>query len=99
MSLNPLLEELDARIIVRQDVLSILIVSMKLLELLAIGGRGRCSAISIDIAVQIRRRGHELKLVYAAPEARPVELSARSLLRVAELPITWPEQRRVLGFD
>ena len=156
MSLGPLLEELDARIIVRQNIVSIQIDSGRLLEQLAYGGTEvQASAISIDIAVQMRRRGHELKLVYAAPEARPamrddrliqllgqaraaylqlcsdkgtqasrrhtvrlarlnflapdivtailegrqpVELNARSLLRVAELPIAWPEQRRVLGF-
>ncbi|API59336.1 hypothetical protein BSL82_08450 [Tardibacter chloracetimidivorans] len=155
MSLAPLLEELDARIIVRQDIVSIQIDGGRLLELLAHGTEVQASTISIDIAVQMRRRGHELKLVYAAPEARPamrddrliqllgearaayqqlcsgkateasrrhtvrlarlnflapgivtailegkqpVELNARSLLRVAELPIAWSEQRRMLGF-
>lgn len=71
MSLAPLLEELDARIIVRQDIVSIQIDGGRLLELLAHGTEVEASTISIDIAVQMRRRGHALKLVYAAPEARP----------------------------
>ena len=70
-SLAPLLEELAARIIVRQDVISIRIDSAKLLQLLAYGSEMVASIITIDVAVQIRRRGHEMKLIYAAPEARP----------------------------
>ena len=128
----------------------------KLLELLSCGGSAEPEQhIILDVAVQLRRRGHELKLVYAAPEARPavrddrlinllgqgriayqklrsgkatgdsrrqavrlarlnflapdivtaildgrqpIELTARSLLRVADLPIEWKKQRQVLGF-
>lgn len=105
----------------------------------------------------MKRRGHEMRLVYAAPDARPgvrdprliqliasgraayddlcngggvgdairrshltrlarlrflapdiitsivhgrqpVELTARSLMRISELPMCWKEQRRVLGY-
>lgn len=71
-SLSRLLDSLDARIIVRQDVISILLDPAKLLEMLCCGGRtDREEPIAIDIAVQMKRRGHELKLIYAAPEARP----------------------------
>ena len=140
----------------RQEVISILLDPAKLLKMLCCGGRtDREEPITIDIAVQMKRRGHELKLIYAAPEARPamrddrlvqllgqgrtayqqlhsgkatgedrrhtirlarlnflapeivtailegrqpVELTARSLLRVADLPIVWNEQKRALGF-
>ncbi len=156
VSVSALLEELDARIIVKVDVVSIRIGGAKLLELLSYAdAETEASVIAIDIAVQLRRRGHEMKLVYAAPEARPamrddrliqllaqgrdayrqlcaggvprpsrqhlvrlsrlaflapdittailegrqpVELNTRSLLRIAELPAEWSEQRRVLGF-
>ena len=155
-SLGALLDELGARITVRQETISILIEPAKLLELLSCSGLAEPEQVVIlDIAVQLRRRGHELKLVYAAPEARPavrddrlinllgqgriayqqlrsgkaigdsrrqavrlarlnflapdivmaildgrqpIELTARSLLRVADLPIEWKEQRQVLGF-
>ncbi len=154
--IGSLLEELDAHIIVRQDVISISINGARLVDLLSYShAEVDASSISIEVAVQLRRRGHELKLIYAAPEARPamrddrliqllaqgrdayrllcaggvpkssrqhlvrlsrlsflapdittailegrqpVELNTRSLLRVAELPIEWSEQRNVLGF-
>jgi len=154
--IGPLLEELDAHIIVRQDVISISIKGARLVDLLSYShAEVDASSITIEVAVQLRRRGHELKLIYAAPEARtamrddrliqllaqgrdayrqlcggevprsarqhlvrlsrlaflapdittsilegrqPVELNTRSLLRVAELPIEWSEQRGVLGF-
>nr|WP_264306220.1 recombinase family protein [Rhizorhabdus wittichii] len=71
-SLSRMLDSLDARIIVRQEVISILLDPAKLLEMLCCGGRtDRDEPIAIDIAVQMKRRGHELKLIYAAPEARP----------------------------
>lgn len=113
--------------------------------------------IAIDVPIQLRRRSHEFRLIYAMPDARPadsderliglvasgwrawnalkdgariayatkrshlvrlarlrflapdiitaiiegrqpVELTARTLLRIAELPTDWVEQRRVLGF-
>jgi DNA invertase Pin-like site-specific DNA recombinase len=155
-SLSRLLDSLDARIIVRQEVISILLDPTKLLDMLCCGGTtDREEPITIDIQVQMKRRGHELKLVYAAPEARPamrddrliqllgqgkvayekfrsgnatgssrreairlarlhflapdivtailegrqpVELNARTLLRVGDLPVEWDQQRRVLGF-
>lgn len=109
------------------------------------------------LETSLKRRGHELRLVYAAPDAnpamrddrliqlvasgyaaydrllagqgqpgttershlirlarlrflapdivtaivhgrQPVELTSRSLLRVAELPLAWTEQRTMLGF-
>lgn len=114
--------------------------------------------IELTIETSLRRRGHELRLVYAAPDAnpafrddrmiqliasghaaydrllaghgkpgttersqlvrlarlrflapdivtaivngrQPVELTSRSLLRIAELPLAWAEQRKMLGFS
>lgn len=119
--------------------------------------KGVDPSIAIELAVSLKRRGHEMRLVYAAPDARPsardprliqliasgraayddlcdgggvgdairrshltrlarlrflapdiimsivhgrqpVELTARSLMRVSELPMSWKEQRRVLGY-
>jgi site-specific DNA recombinase len=113
--------------------------------------------VRIEVAVTLKRRGHEMRLVYAAPDARPsardprliqliasgraaydelckgagaddairrshltrlarlrflapdiitsildgrqpVELTARTLMRIRELPMCWKEQRRVLGY-
>ena len=72
VSLSRLPDSLDARIIVRQDVVSVLIDPAKLLEMLRCAGRtDQEEPIAIDIAVQMKRRGHEIKLIYAAPEARP----------------------------
>jgi hypothetical protein len=66
------LDGLDAQIIVRQDAVAILIDPTSLLDLLMFGGAEAPEGlITLTVAVQIRRRGHELKLVYTAPEARP----------------------------
>jgi hypothetical protein len=113
--------------------------------------------VEIDVSASLRRRGHELRLVYAtahdepahhddrliellgkgwaawdelsnsmriedptrrshlcrlarlrflAPEIvtailngrQPVELTARRLLRANDLPVSWPDQRKLLGF-
>lgn len=155
-TLGALLNDLGARIIVRQDAIIMQIETAKLLGLLSCSGSTEPGQrITLDIAVQMRRRGHELKLVYAAPETRPavrddrlinllgqgriayrqllsgkamgeakrqvvrlarlnflapdivtailegrqpIELTARSLLRVGDLPMAWDEQRRMLGF-
>jgi DNA invertase Pin-like site-specific DNA recombinase len=71
-SLSRLLDSLNARIIARQEVISILLDPAKLLEMLCCeGATDREEPIAIDIQVKMKRRGHELKLIYAAPEARP----------------------------
>ncbi|MBP8232667.1 MAG: recombinase family protein [Rhizorhabdus sp.] len=156
-ALGSLLDRLGARIILRQENISIEIEADKLLGLLFCNGSVETGKIiTLTIPVQMRRRGHELKLIYAAPEARPavrddrlinllgqariayrdlrngkatgasrrqavrlarlsflapdivmaildgrqpIELTARSLLRVGDLPIEWNEQRRLLGFS
>ena len=71
-SFSRLLRGLGARIIVQREVIFIQIDHAKLLELLG-GGATPTSGdpIVVNIDVQMRRRGHELKLIYAAPEARP----------------------------
>ncbi len=155
-SLSKLLHDLSARIILRPEVICILLPPSKLLGLLGYDGEAASEEpIAINIEVQLRRRGHELKLIYAAPEARPaarddrliqllaqgrsayqellsgkaigetrrqtvrlarlnflapdivtaildgrqpVELTTRSLLRVADLPVEWDQQRSQLGF-
>ncbi|WP_264319431.1 recombinase family protein [Rhizorhabdus wittichii] len=71
-SFSRLLDGLGARLVVRQDIISIRIEASKLLKQLACTGDVAPEGpISIDVEVQMRRRGHELKLIYAAPEARP----------------------------
>ena len=85
VSVSALLEELDARIIVKVDVVSIRIGGAKLLELLSYAdAETEASVIAIDIAVQLRRRGHEMKLVYAAPEARPAMRDDRLIQLLAQ---------------
>ncbi|TZG25715.1 recombinase family protein [Sphingomonas montanisoli] len=151
-----LLEMLDAQIFVQQQLVTIEFSAMRLAKQVGADASGLTDdeQIRVEVAVSLKRRGHELRLVYAAPEARPaqrddrliqllasgrsvwaelqkgkggasrshmirmarlnflapdivtailegrqpVEMTTRSLLRVAELPIAWPEQRKALGF-
>ncbi len=156
-ALGTLLDRLGARITLRQENIAIEIEVDKLLGMLSCSDSVAAGKIiTLAIPVEMRRRGHELKLIYAAPEARPavrddrlinllgqgqiayqdlrtgkatgvsrrqavrlarlnflapdivmtildgrqpIELTARSLLRVGNLPMEWNEQRRVLGFS
>lgn len=153
-SLAAVLEQLRTRIIVSQTSVDIHFTRADLAALFG-GTVDYDERIEISAAVTFKRRGHELRLIYAAPEARPalrddhliqllakgrrawqtlkagegrgpdrrelvrmarlqflapdiimailegrqpVDMTARSLLRVADLPLDWREQRRVLGF-
>ncbi|WP_246152609.1 hypothetical protein [Sphingomonas montanisoli] len=155
-ALQSLLEILDAQIIVQQQAVTVEISAVRLAKQVCADTAGLTDdqRIWIEVAVSLKRRGHELKLVYAAPEARPaqrddrliqllasgrlawrqlsagqgnatrghlvrmarlnylapdiitsilegrqpVELTSRSLLRVAEMPLAWSEQRKALGY-
>ncbi len=152
-----MLDDTNARIILQPDLITISLAAGPLAEL--IGGDASTVAadevVTIELAVTLKRRGHELKLIYAAPDARPVhrddrliqllasgrsayqqlragrnvatrshlvrmarlhflvpdiitailegrqpvELTSRALLRAAEVPMDWREQRKVLGFN
>jgi site-specific DNA recombinase len=157
--LSMLVDQLDATVLVSPNAVRLSVGRVPLAKLVgsAISAIGGDAPIHIDVPIQLRRRGHELRLIYAAPDVRPaqtddrliiliasgwrawntltkgpriadatkrshlvrlarlrflapdivtaiiegrqpVELTARSLLRIADLPNDWVEQRRVLGF-
>ncbi|WP_421851863.1 recombinase family protein [Novosphingobium sp.] len=159
-ALAAMLEALDARIVMSAATLRIKIGRSELANLFAISlpASGITDCIDIEVPTSLRRRGHELRLVYSNPDARPVnrdgkliellgkgwaawqqintepwiedatkrshlcrlarlrflapdivtaiidgrqpiELTARRLLRVSELPEDWTEQRTALGFS
>lgn len=158
-ALAALLEALDARIVISDAAVRIEIVRSYLANLFAIPlpASGMIEAIRIEVPTSLRRRGHELRLVYTNPDVRPasrddkliellgkgwaawdqistgpwindatlrshqcrltrlrflapdivtaiidgrqpVELTARRLLRISELPHDWAGQRLALGF-
>lgn len=71
-SFSRLLHGLGTRVNLRLEAISILIEAGKLIDMLGCDGLPSSDdPIEIKIDVQMRRRGHELKLIYAAPEARP----------------------------
>ena len=152
-------EQLDASITIGVDVVTIDLGAGALLAMIGADASQLAAdhRISLSLPALLKRRGHELRLVYAAPDAnparrddrlikliasgheaydrlraaqgiagpterstltrlarlkflapdivtaivegrQPVELTSRTLLRVAELPLVWDAQRRVLGF-
>jgi site-specific DNA recombinase len=154
-----LVDQLDATFLVSLNVIRLSVARMHLAALVgsAISVLGGDAPIHIDVPIHLRRRGHELLLIYAVPDVRPaqtddrliiliangwrawntltkgpriadatkrshlvrlgrlrflapdivtaiiegrqpVELTARSLLRIADLPTDWVERRCVLGF-
>ena len=80
----------------------------RLIQLLA-AGRAAWRELQQHRPADAARRSHLTRLArlaFLAPDIvtailegrQPVEMTSRSLLRMAELPIAWTEQRRVLGF-
>jgi len=154
-----MLRDLRVSISVAQDGIEIELSAAALAAMIT-GSATTASAerrISLSVPVSLRRRGHELRVAYAVPDAQPaerddglvqllaggraaydelkarsalidstrrshltrlarlrflapdiitaildghqpVELTSRSLLRIADLPLDWSGQRRVLGF-
>jgi site-specific DNA recombinase len=153
------LQQLAASVMIGKDRVEVKFGARALATLIGADG-SRTSAeqqIELQIETTLKRRGHELRLVYAAPDANPamrddrmiqliasghaaydrllagqgktgatershlvrlarlrylapdivtaivygrhpVELTSRTLLRVAELPLAWSDQRKLLGF-
>jgi hypothetical protein len=158
-ALRDALQRLGASVVVGQESVNVMLNAGALADLLG-ADRARTSMeqrIVLPLETSLKRRGHELRLVYAALEAnpamrddrlirlvasgyaaydqllaghgkpgttershlvrlarlrflppdvvtaivhgrQPVELTSRSLLRAAELPLGWAEQRKTLGF-
>ena len=158
-ALRTALQQLATSVVVGKDRVEVKIGARALANLIGADG-ARTSAeqqIELEIKTTLKRRGHELRLVYAAPDAnpvmrddrmikliasghaaydrlltgqgrpsatershlvrlarlrflapdivtaivhgrQPVELTTRTLLRVAELPLAWSDQRKMLGF-
>lgn len=157
--LRSLLETLDASITVETEALHVTLSRHRLAGLVGISWPTEAldDPVKLTVPATLRRRGHELRLVYAVSDAQsvqrderlielvgrgwaawqqlgtgpriadparrshlarlarlrflapdivtailegrqPVELTARTLLRIAHLPFAWGEQRRVLGF-
>jgi site-specific DNA recombinase len=154
-----MLEALDARIVISEAAVRIEIGRSNLAILFAISlpASGIAEPIQIEVLTSLRRRGHELRLVYTNPDVRPanrddkliellgkgwaaweqlktgpwiddatkrshlcrlarlrflapdivtaiidgrqpIELTARRLLRMSDLPHDWAGQRLALGF-
>lgn len=158
-ALRTALQQLAASVVVGKDQVEVKFSARALASLIGADG-ARTSAeqqVELQMETTLKRRGHELRLVYAAPDAnpamrddrmiqliasghaaydrlltgqgkpsttershlvrlarlrflapdivtaivygrQPVELTSRTLLRVAELPLAWPDQRKILGF-
>ena len=158
-ALAAMLEALDVRIVISDAAVRIAIGRNNLANLFAISlpASGIIEPIEIEVPTSLRRRGHELRLVYTNPDVRPanrddkliellgkgwaaweqlatgpwikdgtkrshlcrlarlrflapdivtaivdgrhpVELTARRLLRISDLPHNWAGQRLALGF-
>ncbi len=158
-TLGAIVERLDGEVLVDETSVCVRINRHLLAELFAVElpAAGLNDLVEIDVPASLRRRGHELRLVYATAQAepaqhddrliellgkgwaaweelsksariddptrrshlcrqarlrflapdivtaifhgrQPVELTARSLLRANDLPVAWPEQRKLLGF-
>lgn len=81
----------------------------RLIQLLASSRAAYDALLAGEGADRPSRRSHLVRLTrlaFLAPEIvvsilegrQPVELTSRSLLRIADLPLLWSEQRRILGF-
>lgn len=153
------LQQLDASVVVGKSSVDVKIGSRALADLIGADGARTAAGQQIELTMEtsLRRRGHELRLVYAAPDAnpacrddrmiqliasghaayhqllagdgkpgttershlvrlarlrflapdiitaivngrQPAELTTRTLLRTAELPLAWADQRKMLGF-
>ncbi|KQR83794.1 hypothetical protein ASG07_08480 [Sphingomonas sp. Leaf343] len=153
------LQQLDAAVLVGADRIEVDLSARELATLLRVDGLRTSIEQRIELAVEtsLKRRGHELRLVYSAPDAnpparddrliqliasghaaydqllagegrpgttershlvrlarlrflapdivtaivhgrQPVDLTSRALLRSAEMPLAWADQRMVLGF-
>jgi hypothetical protein len=158
-SLGSLIEGLGGKVVIDETAVYVRIDRQVLADMFAVElpAEGLSDPVEIDLPASLRRRGHELRLVYAIPNAepanrddrliellgkswaawdelserpalqdasrrshlcrlarlkflapdiasaildgrQPVELTARGLLRVTDLPVSWPEQRALLGF-
>ena len=156
--LRTMLAQLDASIVVEEALLHVTIDRGRLADLLdvALPENGLRDPVLLEVPVVLKRRGHELRLIYSAPDARPaqrderlieliskawaawdelctgpyiaeatrrshlarlarirflapdivtaildgrqpVELTARRLLRISDLPLAWADQRRILA--
>jgi hypothetical protein len=152
------LQKLDAIVVVGANCIEVKFRARALALLLQVGGLRTSADQEIELAVEtsLKRRGHELRLVYAAPDAnpairddrliqliasghaaydqllagqgkpgsvershlvrlarlrflapdvvtaivhgrQPVDLTSRALLRIADMPLAWADQRKALG--
>lgn len=153
------LRQLAASVVIGKDRVEVKLGARELVSLIG-ADCARTSAdqqIELQLETSLKRRGHELRLVYAAPDAnpamrdnrmiqliasghaaydqllagygkpdttershlvrlarlrflapdivtaivqgrQPIELTSRTLLRVAELPLAWADQRTAIGF-
>ncbi len=158
-TLGAIMERLGGNVVVDESSVCVRIDRHLLAELfnVELPAAGLNDLVELDVPASLRRRGHELRLVYATAHAepihhddrliellgkgwaawdelsnniriadptrrshlcrlarlrflapdivtailhgrQPIELTARSLLRANELPVAWPEQRKLLGF-
>ncbi|MEO5937533.1 MAG: recombinase family protein [Sphingomonas sp.] len=159
VALRVALLQLEASVVIGREMVTVRLSARNLATLIGANNGGTLSGrqIALQIETSLKRRGHELRLVYAAPDAnpamrddrliqliaggyaaydqllagqgkpgttdrshlvrlarlrflapdiltaiargrQPVELSSRALLRIAELPLAWTDQRVMLGF-
>ncbi|KQN19592.1 hypothetical protein ASE86_12195 [Sphingomonas sp. Leaf33] len=154
------LQQVNATVVIGIDRITVTVGARELATLINIEGVRTSSDQRIELSLEttLKRRGHELRLVYAAPDANPVmrddrliqliasgyaaydqllagdskpgttkrshlvrlarlrfltpdivtaivhgrqpaDLTSRTLLRVAEMPLAWADQRTVFGFS
>jgi hypothetical protein len=85
-------------------------VDPKLLDVLAKADRARATLLRSGGSVDPKELPHVTRLArlsYLAPDIvsaivqgrQPADMSARTLLRVPHLPVSWEQQRKILGFS
>jgi site-specific DNA recombinase len=79
-ALAAMLEALDARIVISETSVRIAICRYNLANLFAISlpASGINEPIEIEVPTSLRRRGHELRLVYTNPDVRPAAWLAKT---------------------
>jgi DNA invertase Pin-like site-specific DNA recombinase len=92
-SLQHLLDELDASIIVAETKLSVSIDREKLAAMLDIDlpVGYPVESVAIDVPVSLKRRGHELRLVYARPDDDSRKPDGKLVELVARGWVTWDQ--------
>ncbi len=93
MTMRALLEDLQAAITLKQDEIEICMDGASLITKLGIVNTSLPIGhqVRLTVPVCLRRRGHELRLVFAAPDSRPVERDQRLIRLLASGRAAWQQ--------